>query len=774
MFNRIIDEDYPENPNVTEADMKPLMVDYRCIYGMNINLERSFPSIADGLKPVMRRIMYMIYTKYGLNKFKVGTMVGIVLTIHPHGDQGMGGTFARMAQDFANNIPLLSTLETGNSGNATSGDDYASPRYLDMKMSKFAYDILFDEFDNKVNMKQSSSPDILEPITLPSKFPIVLLNGTSGIGWTMSSDIPPYNLNEIADATIKLLKNPDAKVHLVPDSPTGCDIIILDTGNFMFQSSFEVDNMNYQIIFKNTPYMKFFDDIDAKLCELQKGPHAISEIIDANDDSNLIEGKLRYVIQCKPCNLYNVINKLFKLVPGFRSQIPTSNMHVVDTNLTTKVYDERQILCAWIKHRIFEKRGFFQRKLVRYNAEKNQLTGKAFMLNGKNLHTTISIIEKSKSDKEGIINELVKAFKPHVTTSQAKIVAESPMYKISAKEYNATVERLKAVEADIDYARHAISSEETIKQIIIDELTEIKKTYGYPRRSKILNGGSNNNADKNIGYVEIESNGSIMFSETSDPNFISSDIIPISGDEVCCIDDKARFLWVDVNKVPHEKQITLTSIGRSQMSGCLHVVSNVDHNVALLTNMGRIKVIPIERFPSNSSKKPLMPLSPGENIVSILELLPNDSNPDILIYTKNGLGKKIASSDLNVQKTVESSGQTIIDSSSDDEVCGMFFIDPKKPFLLYVAKSGKIRLNHSKFLTTSKKYSKPFPILTLTERDSLFSVACVTKTNTVKLYHADSRISTINIDSMEPSTMQAPLKRPKHVPGVPIARVVIK
>ena len=264
MFNRIIDEDYPENPNVTEADMKPLMVDYRCIYGMNINLERSFPSIADGLKPVMRRIMYMIYTKYGMNKFKVGTMVGIVLTIHPHGDQGMGGTFARMAQDFANNIPLLSTLETGNSGNATSGDDYASPRYLDMKMSKFAYDILFSEFDNKVNMKQSSSPDILEPITLPSKFPIVLLNGTSGIGWTMSSDIPPYNLNEIADATIKLLKNPDAKVHLVPDSPTGCDIIILDTGNFMFQSSFEVDNMNYQIIFKNTPYMKFFDDIDAK------------------------------------------------------------------------------------------------------------------------------------------------------------------------------------------------------------------------------------------------------------------------------------------------------------------------------------------------------------------------------------------------------------------------------------------------------------------------------------------------------------------------------
>ena len=104
----------------------------------------------------------------------------------------------------------------------------------------------------------------------------------------------------------------------------------------------------------------------------------------------------------------------------------------------------------------------------------------------------------------------------------------------------------------------------------------------------------------------------------------------------------------------------------------------------------------------------------------------------------------------------------------------MFIINPNKQFLLYIAQSGRLRLNHSKYMTTSKKFSKPFPILTLSERDVLADVVCVNKSSVVKLYHADGRISTVNVDSLEPVTMQAPLKRPKHVPGVPIIRVIVK
>ena len=765
---KITDEEYPNNPNVTEAECGPLVSDYMCIYGYNINLERSFQMISDGLKPVMRRILYLAYKGYGTDKFKVGSMIGEVLKIHPHGDLGLGGVFARMAQPFTNNIPLLSTTDTGNSGNATSGDDFAAPRYLDMKLSKFAYDVLFSEFDGKVNMKVSADPTKMEPISLPSKFPIVLLNGTSGIGWTISSDVPPYNLNEIADATIKLIKNPQAKIHLVPDSPTGCDIIVLNNDSFIFQSSFDIDNMNYTITIKNTPYMNFLDDIDKRLCEIQTSPNPITEVLSADDDSDLMNGKVRYVIKCKPCNLYTVLNKLFKRVGGFRSPISSRNIHVVDNHFNAQKYEPRQILLAWIQNRLFEKRGYYLRKLVEFNAEKNMLEGKKFMLSDENRQTTIDIISHVDGDKDEIIEALVKAFKPHVSTSQANYVAEMKLHMITRKQYRKTAIRLEEVNNEIKILKEIVSDPEKIKEAIIDELNEVKKDYGYPRRSKILN--TNGNAEnKKIGYVQILNDGSVIFSETDDANTISSDIIPISGDEVCLIDDKGRFLWVDVNKVPHDKQIKLTSIGKIPMSKCVYAISKTDHNFAILTNEGRIKCIPISELPTHNSKRTLLPLNPNETIVTIVELI--TMKEDILVYTKNGFGKKINADSLNVQKTLESSGQFII---NDGLTCGMFIINPNKQFLLYVAQSGRIRLNHSKYLSTSKKFGKPFPILTLSERDVLADVVCVNKSSVVKLYHADGRVSTLNIDSIEPSTMQAPLKKPKHVPGVPVVRVIVK
>ena len=767
MMYKITDEDYPNNPNVREAECGPLVSDYMCIYGYNINLERSFPMISDGLKPVMRRILYLIYKEYGTDKFKVNSMIGETSKIHPHGEQGLGGVFARMAQPFTNNVPLLSTADTGNSGNATSGDDFASPRYLDMRMSEFAYEVLFKEFDGKVNMKMSASPPKLEPISLPSKFPIVLLNGTSGIGWTISSDILPYNLNEIADATIKLMKKPDAKINLVPDSPTGCDVIVLDKETFCFQSSFELDNMNYIITIKNTPYMNFLDDIDKRLCEIQTSPNPIPEILSADDDSDLMEGKVRYVIKCKPCNLYDVLNKLFKRVGGFRSPISARNMHVVDNHFKARKYDPRQILLAWIQNRLFEKRGFYLRKLVDLNTEKNMLEGKKYMLSDENRQTTIDIISHV-DDREDIIDALHQAFKPHVSTSQANCIADAKLYTLTKKQYHKTIVKLQEVVEEIETTRAIISDPEKIKQIIIDELQEIKEKYGYPRRSKILN--TNGNAEnKKIGYVQILNDGSVIFSETDDTNNISSDIIPISGEEVCLIDDKGRFLWVNVNKVPHDQQIKLTSIGKVPMSKCVHVLSQVDHNFAMLTNEGRIKCMSISELPTRNSKRPLLPLNTDETIVSVLELI--SMREDILVYTKNGYGKKISADSLNVQKTLESAGQYII---NDGLTCGMFIINPNKQFLLYIAQSGRVRLNHAKYLSTSKKFSKPFPILTLSERDVLADVACVNKNSVVKLYHADGRISTINVDSLEPSTMQTPLKKPKHVPGVPVVRVIVK
>ena len=738
---------------------------YMCEYGININLQRSIPMINDGVKLVVRRILYMMYLKYRNVGVKGTSLIGDALKIHPHGDLGMGGIISRMCQSFSNNIPLLNA--PSNTGNATTGDDYASPRYIiNITLSDFAKDVLFDEFDGKVNMRESSDIAIKEPIALPSKFPIILLNGTSGIGWTLSTDVPPYNLNEIADATIKLLKNPQAKVNLVPDLPTGCDIIVKDPNTFIMQSSFEIDPVNYVITIKNTPYLKYLDDIDKALRAIQDSENKIKEIDDACDESDLEAGKVEYVIRCRPCNLYQLVNTLFRRVPGFRSTISTRNMLVVTPNFRTDHYDVRQILCSWIGHRLREKRNWFLRQLVALGTEYNMNEVKAFLLSPKNLDKTVKVY-RSCDEKKDIGPALMKAYPGKVSSSQGEYMSGIEMYRVTKKEYERTIERMEQLEKEIKRIKDIVKEPEKIKEAIIDEIKEIKQKYGYPRRSKILNLESD--TDVNIGVVQILPDGTILFSETENPEHLSSDITPLAGDNVCLVDDKGYFLWVDTNKVLHDKPMTLTSIGKQQMGKCVAALSNPDNSVVLLSNRGRIKFMPITSIPTNATKKPLVPLDDDEYIVSVIEV--RDSSQDILVYTSDGMGKRVQISDLNLVKSVDAQGQFIV--RNDAEVAGMFTINPNKQWLVYVTRLGRIRVNHAKFLNAAKKFGDLKPIIKLSQQDDLIAVFCTNKEQKITLNHVDSRTTSVNIDSIEPTTMATPPVRPKHVPGVKVLRATI-
>ena len=738
---------------------------YMCEYGININLQRSIPMINDGVKLVVRRILYMMYLKYRNVGVKGTSLIGDALKIHPHGDLGMGGIISRMCQEFSNNIPLLNA--PSNTGNATTGDDYASPRYIiNITLSDFAKDVLFDEFDGKVNMRESSDIAIKEPIALPSKFPIILLNGTSGIGWTLSTDVPPYNLNEIADATIKLLKNPQAKVNLVPDLPTGCDIIVKDPNTFIMQSSFEIDPVNYVITIKNTPYLKYLDDIDKALRAIQDSENKIKEIDDACDESDLEAGKVEYVIRCRPCNLYQLVNTLFRRVPGFRTTISTRNMLVVTPNFRTDHYDVRQILCSWIGHRLREKRNWFLRQLVALGTEYNMNEVKAFLLSPKNLDKTVKVY-RSCDEKKDIGPALMKAYPGKVSSSQGEYMSGIEMYRVTKKEYERTIERMEQLEKEIKRIKDIVKEPEKIKEAIIDEIKEIKQKYGYPRRSKILNLESD--TDVNIGVVQILPDGTILFSETENPEHLSSDITPLAGDNVCLVDDKGYFLWVDTNKVLHDKPMTLTSIGKQQMGKCVAALSNPDNSVVLLSNRGRIKFMPITSIPTNATKKPLIPLDDDEYIVSVIEV--RDSSQDILVYTSDGMGKRVQISDLNLVKSVDAQGQFIV--RNDAEVAGMFTINPNKQWLVYVTRLGRIRVNHAKFLNAAKKFGDLKPIIKLSQQDDLIAVFCTNKEQKITLNHVDSRTTSVNIDSIEPTTMATPPVRPKHVPGVKVLRATI-
>jgi DNA gyrase/topoisomerase IV subunit A len=749
--------------SVTERELGELSTELMMLYGLNVNARRSIPMLDDGLKPVIRRILYIMYKYHRMNKTKVSTAIGELLTIHPHGDQGAGGIFSRMAQNFTNNVPLLDVV--GNAGNAVAGDDFASPRYLFVKMSQFAMDVFFDEFDGQVNMIDAEDGG-KEPYILPAKFPTVLLNGTSGIGYTVATDIYPYNLSEIADATIKLLKNPSANINLIPDLPTGCDIIAKGKDVFIMQSSFDVDNVNYIITIKNTPYMSFLDNIDKALRAIQDSPNPIPEIISADDESDLLEGKVRYVIRCNPCNLYNVINTLFKRVPGFRSTIVAATMLVVE-NLRPVKYDTRQILLAWIKSRLVQKRGVFLRRLVKINTDLNMLEGKELMLSPENLNRTIKVFRACNSRKE-IVPALVKEYKGLVSTSQANYLSEIKMYALTNDEHTKTVEQIEKVREEIEYMRSVVEVPERIRDVVIDELKEIKVKYGCKRKSKILN--YDDGASINISVAQILADGTVIFSETDTPESLASDITPITDEQVCLIDELGNFTWIDTTSVYHDKPMTLTSVGKMPMGKCMFVSSSLDNDIVILTNKGRIKYMPISKIPStNGTRKPIMPgLGSSEYIVSMLELNPSVS-ADLFVYTNDGRGKRIPVTSLNKMYSVDALGQNIL----NDSVNGMFVIDSKKPYLLYVSRLGRLRLNHNKYLSTVKKFADPKPVIKLSAQDDLIAVFCVDQNQSVVLNHMDGRVTTVNIDSLNVTTMSTDPVRPKHVPAVKLIRATV-
>jgi DNA gyrase subunit A len=440
-------------------------------------------------------------------------------------------------------------------------------------------------------------------------------------------------------------------------------------------------------------------------------------------------------------------------------------MIVVDNVYRTHEYDIRQILLGWIQIRLVEKRNWYLRDLVSKTQKYNILEGKEFMLHPKNIDKTLGIYKTSKRSE--IVQKLMEAYPKRVSSSQANYMKDAHMYEITIDEYEATIKEMEDLDKKIKELKIIVSDPENIKNEIANDIKQIKAKFGNPRRSKIIN--LDNTERNSVGVVQILTDGSVVFSETENPDHLSSDVTPVSGDQVCLIDDTAQFLWVNTNKVPQGKPVTMTSIGKTVMGRCISVVSNMSNNILILTNRGRVKYMPVDRIPSNASKKPLIPLEAGEVVVSVLEL--RDESEDVLIYTSDGMGKRVKTSELNKVLSVDSIGQFLIKDVNN--VSGMFCVNNKKPLLLYVTVLGRTRVNKASLLKEGKKFGEMKSIIKLSPQDDLIAVYCVDPSQTVVLQHADSRVSTINISSLPVSTMSTPPTREKHVPGVKVVRAVI-
>ncbi len=463
-------------------------------YSMSVIVSRALPDVRDGLKPVHRRILYaMNESGYTPNKphMKSARTVGDVIgKYHPHGDSAVYDTMVRLAQPFSLRLPLIDGH--GNFG-SIDGDSAAAMRYTEARLDKPAMELLRDLDKETVDFQPNYDESLQEPTVLPSRFPNLLVNGSNGIAVGMATNIPPHNLGEAIDATCLMIDNPDCTTEDLltampgPDFPTGGLIMgkkgILDAyetgrGNLTIRAKCEIEekkNGRASIVVKEIPYQVNRKRLLEKLGELvrDKKLPEISNIHDATDRKGIdiiIDLKSNAIPQV-------VLNKLFKhtqLQVGFGC-----NMLAL-VNGTPRVLSLKEILFYYIEHQkdVVTRRTRYE--LAKAEEREHILEGYIIALD--NIDEVIHIIRSSETDKEAAAR-LTERF--GLSEKQTNAILEMRLRRLTGLERTKIEEELAELREKIAYYKQILADENLLKQVIKEELQEIKKKYNTPRRTRL-------------------------------------------------------------------------------------------------------------------------------------------------------------------------------------------------------------------------------------------------------------------------------------------------
>ena len=466
-------------------------------YAMSVIVSRALPDVRDGLKPVQRRILFGM-SELGVTPDKpykksariVGDVMG---KYHPHGDSAIYEAMVRMAQNFSYREMLVDGH--GNFG-SVDGDGAAAMRYTESRMSKIALEMLRDINKDTIDFQDNYSQEEKEPVVLPARFPNLLVNGAAGIAVGMATNIPPHNLREVIDATILLMKNPDASLDEImeiipgPDFPTGATIMgkvgikrAYQTGNgkILVRSKVEIEDLpndRERIIITELPYSVNKANLVKRIAELARDKK-VEGITYANDESG--RQGMRIVVEVKRENSAAVVlNNLYKY-----TQLQTTfgiNMLAID-NGVPKVLTIKDILQKYIAHQenVITRRTLFEKRKAEDRA--HILEGLRIALD--HIDEIITIIRSSK-DSETAKTRLVEGFK--LTEIQAQAILDMRLVRLTGLERDKIEEEYQNLLNLIERLTEILNSKTRLYEIIEDELIEIRERFGNPRRTEIVAG----------------------------------------------------------------------------------------------------------------------------------------------------------------------------------------------------------------------------------------------------------------------------------------------
>ncbi|MCX5714634.1 MAG: DNA topoisomerase 4 subunit A, partial [Candidatus Omnitrophica bacterium] len=486
---------YTRNEKIIPVYIEEEVKDSYLNYAMSVIVGRALPDVRDGLKPVHRRILFAMQ-ELGLEHSKpykkCARIVGEVLgKYHPHGDVAVYDTLVRMAQDFSLRYPLVEGQ--GNFG-SIDGDTAAAMRYTEARLASISDDMLADIDKDTVNFGPNFDSSLKEPLLLPATLPNLLVNGSSGIAVGMATNIPPHNLNEIADAIMHVLDNPDAQIKDLmryvkgPDFPTGgviCgkagikEAYETGRGKLTVRARATVEhqkNGKDLIVVTEIPYQVQKAALIEAIAGLvdDKKIEGISDIRDESDKDGL-----RMVVELKRDTEPQIIlNQLFK-----HTQLETTFGIIMLALLENRprVLNLRQILDAYIEHRKVVIRRRTQFELDKALRRAHILEGLKIAL--KYIDQIIKVIKTSKSVEQAK-ERLMKEFE--LSDIQSQAILEMQLQRLTALERDKIDAEYAELLKKIEICRAILASEKKIEGIIKEELLELKKKYGDERRTDVV------------------------------------------------------------------------------------------------------------------------------------------------------------------------------------------------------------------------------------------------------------------------------------------------
>lgn len=648
-----------------EQEMRNSYIDY----AMSVIVSRALPDVRDGLKPVHRRILYAMQEAgmtSGKPYKKSARIVGEVLgKYHPHGDSSVYDAIVRMAQDFSMRYMLADGH--GNFG-SVDGDPPAAMRYTEVRMAKIAELMLQDIDKDTVDFVPNYDESLKEPSVLPSKFPELLVNGTSGIAVGMATNIPPHNMSEVIDGVLMLIDNPDASVEELmtvikgPDFPTGGlimgttgirDAYTTGRGSVKMRAKAHIETMSNgkpRIVVTELPYQVNKARLIEKIAELARDKQ-IEGITDLRDESDR-KGMSIVIELRKDINPDIMLNQLYKHTQ-LQDTFGVIMLALVDNQ--PRILTLKQVLHYYIQHQedVITRRTRYE--LSKAEARAHILEGLTIALD--HLDAVITTIRESQT-ADIARNALMDGFK--LSEKQAQAILDLRLQRLTGLEREKIEEEYQEVLKKIEWLKSVLADESKIMTIIKDELTAVKEKYGDARRTTIT----------------------YDMSEMSEEDLIADE------DVVLTISHNNYIKRMKLDTYNKQNRGGQGILGMSTKEGDFVeniLITTTHHTILFFTSRGRVhylkayQIAEASRQARGTALINLLKLDKGEKITAVLQVREYNPAKFLFMATRKGIVKKVQLSEFNTTRKL---GVIALKLDDDDELIGVKQTDGQKQIVI--------------------------------------------------------------------------------------------